>query len=531
MRQTVISFLLPAIFCSYLGCSDSKNTYPTIPADARAKSFVRESKPFKIGSDSYNADFGTMTVRENRSDSTSRLISIPFLRIHSPSAKPAEPIFAFAGGPGESNMWWNRGVAAMFLPEHDFVLVGYRGVDGSTVLDCPEVAKALTKEDDPLTEESMKRIGQAWSESAQRLMSAGIDLSGYSMLDCIDDNESVCKVLGYQRIDLLSASYGTRIAYLYGLKYPERIFRSAMIAANPPGHFAWRAGVIDTQLRHYSALWLKDSMMVNKSPDLYGAMRRVLNNMPGRWLVFSINPGKVRIVTFTLLFQRKTAAMVFDAYIAADRGDASGLALMSMMFDYVMPSLMTWGDLATKAVSADFDSARNYRDETDSSSAPLGSPLSRLLWGPAPYSSWPTELLPEQFRKPQRSDVQTLILSGSVDFSTPAEIATDELLPYLNNGKQVTLSECGHFNDLLFAQPENSRLLLTSFFKTGVPNTSKNSYLAMDFNVAWGFPAVAKLAVAAIVILGIALVGVVVWIARKYLKRKAATSIVSREVS
>ena len=522
MKQTVISFLLPAIVCSYLGCSDSKNTYPPVPADARADSFIKESKPFKIGSESYNADFGTMTVRENRSDSTSRLVSIPFLCVHSRSTKPAEPMFAFAGGPGESNMRWDRGVASMFLPERDFVLVGYRGVDGSTVLDCPEVTRALREEDDPLSNESLQRIGEAWGASAERWRTKGIDLNRYSMLDCIEDNESVRKALGYERIDLLSASYGTRVAYLYALKHPEQIFRSAMVSVNPPGRFVWEAGVIDAQLRRYSSLWSQDSMMRNECPGVYGAMRRVLNTMPRRWLFFTINPGKVRVVTFALLFQRKTAAMVFDAFVAADKGDPSGLALMSLAYDYVIPSLMTWGDLASKAVGADYDSTRDYRYEIDTTVAPLGSPFTTLLWGPLRYSRWPKESLPEQFRKLQRSDVQTLLLSGSVDFSTPPEFATNELLPYLDNGRQVILSEYGHVNDMLYAQPENSRLLLTSFFNTGVPNTSKNSYLAMDFSVGWGFPAIAKLGIGLIALVGIAAVGIAVWLIRRYGKRKRA---------
>ncbi len=68
---------------------------------------------------------------------------------------------------------------------------------------------------------------------------------------------------------------------------------------------------------------------------------------------------------------------------------------------------------------------------------PLGSPMSTLLWGPLSYCRWPTQELPGEFRKPHQSDVETLLLSGSVDFSTPPEFATKELLPYLKNGRQA----------------------------------------------------------------------------------------------
>jgi pimeloyl-ACP methyl ester carboxylesterase len=427
MKKT-IEFLFVAILISVCGCGDNKKMYPAPPADARVESFAAEARPLKIGSETYEAEFATITVPENRSKSASRLINIPFLRIHSHSKTPAEPIFALAGGPGTSNMSWDWGKAATFLPDHDFVLVGYRGVDGSTLLDCPEVTKAFKQEGDLLGEESMKTIGRAWSASAERLKSQGVDLDGYSMLDCIEDNESVRKALKYERMNLLSESYGTRIAYLYGLRHPEHLFRSAMISVNPPGHFVWEPRTIDAQLKQYAALWSKDSAMSAKSSDLYGAVRRVLNAMPERWLFLSINPGKVRVVTFVLLFQRNTAAQVFDAYVAADRGDPSGLALMSLAYGFVVPSLFTWGDLASKAVSADIDSTRNYSVEMGSADWPLGSPLSKILWGSLSYGGWPMQLLPDELRKPRKSDVQTLLLSGSIDFSTPAEFATEELL-------------------------------------------------------------------------------------------------------
>lgn len=520
MKQT-IDFLLLAILIYSFSCSDKSYNYPVSPADAKANSFISVSRPFEIGSEKYEADYGTVTVPENRGKSISRLINIPFLRIHSHSKNPAEPIFGFAGGPGASNMKWDWGKASTFLSERDFVLVGYRGVDGSTVLDCPEVTKAFKSSNNLLSEETMKKIGRAWSESAKRLRAQGIDLDGYSILQSIEDNESVRKILGYKRINLLSESYGTRVAYLYGLNHPEHIYRSALISVNPPGHFVWESQMIDSQLKYYATLWLKDSIMSLKSQNLYSTLRTVLNALPDRWLFFSINPGKVKVVTFALLFHRNTAAMVFDAYIAAEQGDPSGLALMSLTYDYVVPSMNTWGDLASKAVSADFDSTRNYCSDMDPSDKPLGSPLSKLLWCPLSFGSWPMEQIPREFRNLQQSEVETLLLSGSIDFSTPAEFAKNELLPYLKNGRQVILSECGHVNDMWYAKMENTRLILTSFYDTGVPNTSMNSYIPMDFSVKWGFPTIAKITLGVITLVGIALVTVIIWLIKRYRKRKA----------
>jgi pimeloyl-ACP methyl ester carboxylesterase len=513
------------------GCSDNKTSFPGPPTDATAGSVVSEARPFDIRSEKYDADYGTIVVPENRDQPTSRLISIPFLRIHSRSKEPDKPIFGLAGGPGQTNMSWDWGKAWTFLPEHDFVLVGYRGVDGSTVLDCPEVTEAFKGDGDLFSEESMKRIGRAWRTSAQRLMAQGIDLDGYSMLETIEDNESVRRALGYERINLLSESYGTRVAYLYALKHPEMIYRSAMISVNPPGRFVWEPQMIDAQLKYYATLWSKDSAMSLKSPNLYATMQTVLSGLPRRWLFLSINPGKVKVATFGLLFHRNTAGLVFDAYIAAEQGDPSGLALMSLAYDYLVPSMFTWGDLASKVTSADFDSARNYYRDMEPATTPLGSPMSILLWGPSSYGRWPTQELPEEFRKLRQSDVVTLLLSGSVDFSTPPDFATKELLPYLTNGRQIILSECGHVNDMWYANVENTRLILTTFYRTGVPNTSMNSYIPMNFSVSWGFPRLAKIALGVVAFLVLALIALIVHLTKRHRRSKTPRIIEGPSIS
>jgi pimeloyl-ACP methyl ester carboxylesterase len=512
MKLKYFSFFIIILMVTS-GCGGDKINYPEPSTQKTDGAFVSKAGTVKIDSIEYAADFGTITVSENRNKITSQLIHLPFIRVHSLSKNPREPIFVLNGGPGGSNMRWDWGIMWDLLSEHDIVAVGYRGADGSTVLDCPEVTQALKGDGDLLGKESLKTIGRAWSASAHRLTTQGIDLDGYTMLEVIEDNESVRKVLGYDRIDLISGSYGTRVAYLYGLKHPESISRSAMIAVNPPGHFVWDPKMIDDQLKYYSNLWAKDSIMSLRSKNLYATMQTVLNNMSHNWLLFPIDPGKVKVATFCLLFQRSTSAMAFDAFVAAEQGDPSGLALMSLAYDYMpMPNC---GDLASKAVSADFDSTRNYCLDMEPSGMPLGSPLSKVYWGSLSYGRWPMQLLPEEYRKPRQSGVETLLMSGSIDFSTPAEFATKELLPYLKNGKQVILSECGHIGDVLNVNPENTMRIITSFYNTGVADTSLNAYIPMDFNVSWRFPFIAKAALGTLAFLGIVLVGVIVWLVGK----------------
>lgn len=503
------------------GYSSDDPGYPPAPPGSKAENFIVEPSPFTIGADTFQADYGTITVPECRSKSASRLIHLPFLRIRSSLRHPTEPVVGLAGGPGASNMYWDWAKAATLLAEHDFILVGYRGIDGSVTLECPEVTEAVRECDSPLSDEAMERIGHAYTSAAQRLLDSGIDLDGYTMVEVIEDNESVCKALGYGRINLLGESYGTRVAYLYGLRHPERVHRSALIAVNPPGGFVWEPGTIDAQLKQYAVLWSRDPLMRSRCSDLYTAMHSVLAAMPRRWLFLPISADKVKIATFGLLFHRSTAAMVFDAYVAAAEGDYSGLAVMSLAYDYMVPSLSTWGEPASKAASADYDSSRDYMREMTPPGMPLGSPMSAFMWGPLQHTHWPTCALPEELRRTQRSDVQTLLLGGSVDFSTPVVNATNKLLPYLPNGRQIVFSECGHVKDMWEANPDNMRLILTTFYRTGIPDVSKNTYIPMDFTVSWGFPKIAKAALSIIFCLLLALVVLAVYLVRKHLLRSA----------
>ena len=112
-------------------------------------------------------------------------------------------------------------------------------------------------------------------------------------------------------------------------------------------------------------------------------------------------------------------------------------------------------------------------------------------------------------------------MSGSVDGTTPARYATEELLPSLSNGQQVILSEFGHVDDVWSLQPEATMHLLATFYDTGVADDLLFTYQPMDFDVDLGFPAMAKLVLAAIVLL-IAIVVAVAWyIARRVRQRRA----------
>jgi hypothetical protein len=250
-------------------------------------------------------------------------------------------------------------------------------------------------------------------------------------------------------------------------------------------------------------------------------MRRVLRDVPERWFFISINPGKVRFMTQFMLFHRGTAAAVFDAYLAADRGDYSGLALMSVMYDFVLPSSLTWGDFISKGAD-DYSEARDWVIEMMPPTSILGSPLSLLVGGAAGANGgWPVTPVPPELRAVQPSATRTLLIGGNIDYSTPARFATEELLPALANGEQVILSEFGHSDDVWEFQPEAMRHLLTTFFATGEVDASRFTQQPMNFDVRIGFPLMAKLGLVGIPLIALLIGLLVLWVARLLLRRGA----------
>ena len=456
----------------------------------------------------YEGEFGALIVPENRSAADSRLIALPVICVRATGSDAAEPIFWLSGGPGSSNM--RVGGLERFLGNHDVVVVGYRGVDGSVVLDCPEVPRVLKKTGGNLVSEgSLIRYGQALARCAKSLQDRGIDIAGYTVLDVVEDIETARLALGYERISLFSVSYGTRLAQYYATLYPQSLFRSAMVAVNPPGHFVWEPDVLDAMIEADAALCAQDPGCSARTADLAETVRSVFHDMPKRWLFLPIDPGKVGFVTQFMLFHRGSAAAAYDAYIAAEQGDASGLAVMSLMFDQMIPTSVVWGEWASKGF-VDYAAPRDWVHEMNPPGSIIGSPVSLLAGGGVLGGSWPTTPLPDWVHEPQASDHETLLVGGSADFSTPAQFATDELLPLLSNGHQVILSEMGHSNDLFGLQTDAMFHMLSTFFDTGEVDDSRFEYQPMSFELGLSFPDMAHAVVNAAVAVGILLAAALV---------------------
>lgn len=464
------------------------STSVSVPAGAHAGQLTAfKSCTYNTEKGAYAADCGTLVVPENRHDPKSRLIALPVIVIRAHSAHPGDPIFRLQGGPGITNMVFPD--ASRFTANHDVVLVGYRGVDGSVRLDCPEVESAMEHSADLLSEQSYRAVAAAYRSCADRLRSDGVDLAGYSMPEEVDDLEAARRALGYHQIDLVSESAGTRLAMIYAWRYPKSIDRSVMIGVNPPGNFLWDAKTTGEQIRRYSALCAQATSCRSRTPNLAASVKSVFAHVPSHWLFLPIKKGDFEAAAFFGLIDETSAGdgpiaapLTINTLLSAGKGDASGAWFLSLLAQITFPSSFVWGDMA--AISrGDVTYAKHFFASGAGRGSLIGSPGNELIWaGGLLVNAWPANPDENEYTHVQNSNIPTLLIGGNLDFATPPENATRELLPHLANGRQVVLSDLGHSDDFWPYEPAAGSRLINTYLDTGKVDTSLYTHNKVDFS-------------------------------------------------
>jgi pimeloyl-ACP methyl ester carboxylesterase len=524
---------------AYLGVSSSPETV-SVSQGAHAGQLSMHPCTYPTENGGYRADCGTLVVPEDRADPRSRLIALPVTRILARSSHPLAPIFHLSGGPGITNMTFPQ--ASRLAAQHDVVMVGYRGVDGSSVLNCPEVTAALENSADYLGKASLSAYTQAFTSCAQRLERSGVDLAGYTLAEQADDIEAARVALGYQRIDLLSESAGTRLGMIYQWRYPDSVDRSVMIGVNPPGNYIYSGAEIDQGIERYSALCAQQPACRARTANLAASMQHTAADMPSRWYFLPIKPGNVRVGTFLGLTEATavdswlSGPMTLDSWISAAQGDPSGLWFLSLASELVLPQSFTWGEFASIGMADAHPVERYYSSGADRGSI-IGNPLAEFIWGAGGLvHAWPANPGENQYTSVQNSSVPTLLIGGTLDFETPAQNATKELLPHLSNGHQVILSGLGHVDDFWYYEPSASTQLLNAFYDTGRVDTSSYTPNRVSFATSptqTAQTAIAKDLLAAMI--GFALLAALslLWVALRVRKHGVAgrkTSVATRTI-
>ena len=248
-----------------------------------------------------------------------------------------------------------------------------------------------------------------------------------------------------------------------------------MIGVNPPGHFLWDReddGRADRPLRR-PLLEGRQLQRADRRPRRVDAADR--RRHPDRWLLPADQGGqRPRRVLLRPRWSRRSEAaplsapMTLSSWLSAADGDASGFWLHVAARRPRLPPGVRLGRVRRRRHEADAAAARDYFSPAATRLDPR-RPRHRRSSGAGGRlaDAWPASPDEDEYSHVRTSKVETLLIGGALDFATPPQVATKELLPHLPNGHQVVLPGFGHTTSFWTEQPEAGTQLINTFFDTG----------------------------------------------------------------
>ncbi|MFN8373034.1 MAG: alpha/beta hydrolase [Anaerolineae bacterium] len=213
----------------------------TVRAQDDVPRFEEDRCPFKKP-DGVDVDCGWLITRETHADEDSPEIRLA-VAIYRATGRNAEsdPLIYLDGGPGGPSLesWsenWSGSAFEAYSADRDVILIDQRGTGYSEPsLFCDETnAYQLDTLDDELSDEAgTEGYYDAVHACFNRLEDEGINLDAYNSAEMAADIADLRVALGYDEVDLLGISYGTRIALTIMRDHPEGI-RSVIIDAVVP---------------------------------------------------------------------------------------------------------------------------------------------------------------------------------------------------------------------------------------------------------------------------------------------------------
>lgn len=402
---------------------------------------------------------GTFEVFENRATRTGRKIPLHILILPALAEKPADdPIFGFAGGPGQSAAEAFPLVTAMVTlrRQHDLVLIDQRGTGKSNPLPCPSDEK----------DAQLFLNGSGGSEvkdlpACRKELETHADLTQYTTSISADDVDEVREALGYAKIDALGGSYGTLAALIYLRRHGEHV-RSVVLegVATPDYRLPLAfAKTIQASLDHLFADCAADPGCHKQFPDLKTEFETVVKRLTDRPATFQLanGPDKGQTVTITrgafvsalrsLLYQPGIVSRLPYIFHRAFENDFNPYASVSSAIRRAVGQSIARGMSysVTCSESLPFIGERDIRRET--AGTYLGDFDVRTYQKNC--AIWPHAKVSKDFLKPVRSAVPVLLISGTEDPATPASWAEHAAASLSNNrvvaiphGTHSTSSQC-----------------------------------------------------------------------------------------
>ena len=410
---------------------------------------------------------GTLTVLENPANPDGRRISLHLIVLPARDGiQRSEAVLYLVGGPGGAATDSIRFLAdnlSSIQESRDVVLVDQRGTGGSGRLEC------RLSHRQSLEATVAGRIPASLLETCLETLDA--DPVFYTTAASADDLDAVRRALGYERVDLVGVSYGSRLALVYLRRYPTRVRTVALRGvASPAGNVLADLGRASEQvMARLLARCSEDPGCAREHPELGTKLKRALARLAARpvEIPFESPDGDKRSLELT----RDLAAGALRYALYSDRS-ASRIPKLIEELDRGQ-----WNTLATLlhrglAPSAAAVSIGLYLSVVCAEDMPFLDPaeesFGRVFLTPsvidniaAACRAWPHAPVPADFKKPVRSDVPVLLMSGTDDPATSPETA-EEVGRFLSRSRHLVTPGLSHFPTWTNCFARNTALLQKS---------------------------------------------------------------------
>ncbi len=383
-----------------------------------------------------------------------------------------DPVFYFSGGPGTgvTEMVGGGGQFADLRQHRDVVLVDQRGTGSSHPLDCaaPEDLAGYFRELFPAD------LVRACREELEQKA----DLALYTTAIAMDDVDEVRAWLGYERINLVGGSYGTRAAQVYLRRHPEHV-RSAVllgVVASDQHLPLYHAPDAQRSLALVLEACAQEAACAAAFPDPGGDLEAVLGRLDqGPVEVAVPHPETGQPITVPLdrdafvtdlrflLYSPATAVELPLLVHLAAGGDLAPLVLTGLPFRRLVTTRLSLGMHLSVTCAEDIP----FIDRELAASLYQGTFLgdSRVRQQTAACEQWVRGEIPAGFHEPVRSAAPTLLVSGALDPVTPPRWA-EATAAHLANGRHLVV-EHGHHSMGGLANGDCLTDLVTAFIERG----------------------------------------------------------------
>lgn len=405
------------------------------------------------GTDSLMAYCGTLPVPENHDAPDGRKITLAISWLPASGDAEPDPIFMLAGGPGQAARGSFPMVAGAFAEarrKRHIILLDQRGTGDSNPLKCVnEQGESAVVDDEDYTADAAVDFAKRCAAQFE----GKVDVAQFSSSDAIRDLDAARKALGAEQINLIGISYGTRMAQLYGKRYPQHT-RTITIDGIAPLESVLgqdHAKNLESSLDLQFAQCAKDKACREKLGDPRAQLNTLLDTLAkgpvpvhyrdaitGEWKDGQFSSGHLAMLTRLLAYQPQAASLLPLQFAEANQGRVDALMALSEMVTRDISDQIMHGMQLSVMCGED---APDLVVDPEDGKRLLGTGLVDLL--KAQCAVWPHKTRPADFRTPLKGDLPVLILSGEFDPVTPPRYG-DMVAKHLPNSKHIIAKGQGH---------------------------------------------------------------------------------------